>query len=424
MKKNSLLLPIFFGILLFNLSCNNPESGNEHNNPLDRLNWSERNYAVLNQMINDYGTGGKYYEEDKTPYIVLDWDQTCAHFDVEEAVMRYQLFNLQFKMTKALFRNILKDTINGVTQLSENFNKIKLTDLNSDLISGYGFLQDNYLGFHGKMTLDEIKTTPQYKDFIVKFLFLADGYFDTPGIGMDYVFLWELFLFTGFTVDEVKSMAKDAVSFELANNIGKQTLQSPPGLKTKAGTRSCSFHSGLRIYAEMQNLIATCRKHGINAYIVSASYQPVVEVFSGVGNFGYNFDPDHVIGMELEIGADGKIIPEYKKGWIKTVRHGKVEAIDKIIKSLPGKNHDPLFAAGDSDGDVEMLTKFPDMKLALIWNRVKGGAIGNLCKQAVDEMKRPDPRFILQGRNENTGMVIPGSETILLGITKSELLHQ
>jgi phosphoserine phosphatase len=290
-------------------------------------------------------------------------------------------------------------------------------------MAGYEFLQDNYLGFKGRMTLDEIKMTPMYQDFVVKFLYLAEGYFGTPGIGMDHVFLWELYMFTGFTTEEVKSLAREAISFELANRIGKQTLRCPADLKTKAGALTCSYNSGLRVFSEMQDLVSTCRRHGIDAYIVSASYKPVVEVFSGIGNFGYNFDADHVIGMELETDASGKIIAEYKKGWVKTVRQGKVEAIDRVIKALPGKNHDPLFAAGDSDGDIEMLTKFPGMKLALIWDRAKGGEIGRLCKQAVDEMDSPYPRFILQGRNENTGMAIPGSASILLGKTQPESLR-
>ena len=87
-------------------------------------------------------------------------------------------------------------------------------------------------------------------------------------------------------------------------------------------------------------------------------------------------------------------------------------------------NYDPLFAAGDSDGDYEMLSAFPGMKLSLIWNRVKGGDIGKLSKQAADQMNSPSPRFILQGRNENTGMAIPFSETILFGSSEARLLHE
>ncbi len=414
MKKRICFIPVFLGLLLFLLSCNAPKSGKTVCNPLDRLNWSERNYTLLNNMINDYGIGGKFYKEGETPYIVLDWDQTCAHFDVEEAVMRYQLFNLHFKMTNDQFQNILQDTINGITHLSEEYGNIRLADINADLKTDYKFLQDQYRGFHGTMSLDRIKTTPQYQDFIVKFLFLVDGYLGTPGMGMNQAYLWELYLFTGYTVDEVKNLAKEAISFELANQIGKQTLHSPAGLKTKSGNLSCSYNSGLRVFPEMQNLISTYRSHGIEAYIVSASYKPVVEVFSGIGTFGYNITPDHVIAMELEIGDDGKVKPEYKRDWVKTVKQGKVEAINRVIKTLPDKNHDPIFGAGDSDGDVEMLTKFPGMKLSLIWNRSKGGEIGKLCKQAVDEMESPGPRFILQGRNENTGIVVPGSESILL----------
>jgi hypothetical protein len=53
---------------------------------------------------------------------------------------------------------------------------------------------------------------------------------------------------------------------------------------------------------------------------------------------------------------------------------------------------------------------------------VKGGDIGKLCKQAVDESNLATPRYILQGRNENTGIVMPCSESILLGKAELQLL--
>lgn len=132
---------------------------------------------------------------------------------------------------------------------------------------------------------------------------------------------------------------------------------------------------------------------------------------------------DQVIGMELATDIDGKILPVYKSGWVKTFGQGKVEAIEQVIKTGLGKNWDPIFSAGDSDGDYEMLTSFPGMKLTLIWNRVKGGPIGTLCLQAVEQADSPNPRYILQGRNENTGTVIPSSSTILLGKTEPQLLY-
>jgi hypothetical protein len=48
---------------------------------LDKLNWSERNYSVLTQLIGDYRMGRKYYDDKKPPYAVLDWDQTLGNHD-------------------------------------------------------------------------------------------------------------------------------------------------------------------------------------------------------------------------------------------------------------------------------------------------------------------------------------------------------
>lgn len=421
MKTRSILCLALCFLLNLSVGCRRDE--NIVTGSLDRLNWSERNYTLLNRLVQDYGKYGQYYDADNPPYVVLDWDQTCAHFDVEEAVLRYQLFNLRFKITKEQFGGLLKDEINGVTRLPEDYQNIYFADINTDLRNEYNFLYDNYIGTGGSMTLEAIQLTPQYKDFVAKVPFLYDGYCATTGIGADYGYPWLLYLLAGFTTEEVKALAKEAIAFELGNQLSKQQLQSPEGYQSGAGMVSYSYKTGLRVFPEMQDLIAAFGEHGIEVFIVSASFKPVVETFSGIGNFGYNVAADHVIAMELATDASGKILPEYKAGWIKTQRQGKVDAINQVIKSGLGKNWDPLFAAGDSDGDYEMMTAFPDMKLSLIWNRVKGGDIGKLCRQAVDETESANPRHILQGRNENTGMVIPSSESILFGKTEPQLLY-
>ena len=403
-------------------SCNEGGKRLQTNDPLSRLNWSEKNFKVLNRMILDYGKGGKYYDKNKLPYAVFDWDQTCAHFDVEEALMRFQMFNLRYKMTKEQFRSLLKDDINGVTKLSAEFNNTRLADIDQDLFEDYSFIYDNFSGMGGKKNLEEMRQTTQYKDFTARLLFLFEGYASTPEIGDEEALVWVIYLFTGFTPSEVKAMAVEAVTFELASRIGLETLQSPAGFKTRSGMISSSHRTGLRVIPEIQDLFSALAKNGIDVFVVSASYKPVVEAFSGVGAFGYNLPSEHVIAMDLETGNDGKIIPLYKAGWVKTFKHGKVEAINQKIKSEPLRNCDPLLTAGDSEGDYAMFTEFPGTKLSLIWNRVKGGDLGKLCKRAVDELNEPTPRYILQGRNENTGLALPSSESILLGSTERQLL--
>ncbi len=406
-------------------SCQDDFSSNNYrqndSDKLERMNWSQKNFEVLNQFIDEYGIGGKYYSKQKPPYVVLDWDQTCVHLDTEEAVMRYQLTNFDFTLTKTQFKELLKDSINGVERLSSDYHNILLRDINEDLINDYNFLYDNYSGFGGKLTLDELKPTPQYKDFIVRVAFLYEGYCNTPGIEAEYGYPWVLYLFAGHTIDEIKTLTLKAIDFELANTLSKQEWNSPSDLQTKSGVVSYSYKSGLRIHAEMQNLIASLKARGIDVFIVSASYKPVVEVFSGIGNYGYNISADKIIAMELEINEQGIILPKYKTGWYQVQRQGKVDAINLAIKQKLRKNWDPVFSAGDSDGDYEMCTSFPCTKLTLILNRIKGGCIGKLCKQAVDEKDNPNPRFILQGRNENTGLFLPCSESILLGQTELKL---
>ena len=411
---------LVLSILIFSCAT---ASSSEKGTKLSKMNWSEKNYEVLNNLITDYGIGGKYYDESKPPYAVLDWDQTCAHFDVEEATMRYQLTNLRFKMTKEQFAGLLKDEINGVTKLSEDYNNIALKDINADLNADYDFLYDNYEGLAGKMKLEDIQKTPQYNDFIAKVAFLYDGYCETKGIEATYGYPWVLYLFAGHTEAEVKALANEAIQYELNNKLGKLKWQTPADYQTKAGAISYSYKTGLRVYPEMQNLIDAFQSNGIDIFIVSASYKPVVEVFSGIGNYGYNVPAERVVAMELAT-KDGVILPAYKEGWVQTQRMGKVEAIKIKIQDGLGKKYDPLFSACDSDGDYEMSTEFQGMKLTLIFNRVKGGDIGKISKKAVEEKDLASPRYILQGRNENIGMLIPQSETILLGKTEPQLLKK
>lgn len=419
--KNLILSIVSIGFLLMTAgSCNKDRM---IFNSLDRLNWSENNLGALNQLIGENGFGGLYYDQKTPPYVVLDWDQTCAYLDCEEALLRFQLTNLRFKITKSQFEGLLKDEINGVRQLSPDFQGVVLRDINTDLRNDFNFLSDNFSGMNGSMPLEKIRETPQYQDFIAKIPFLYEGYCSQTEIGADYGYPWLLYLLAGYTVGEVKILAAEAISFELANSLSKQSWQSPENFITKAGPVSYSFKTGLRVIPEMQNLISTFKSHGIDVFIVSASYKPVVETFSGIGNFGYNVPPENVIAMELQTTGDGVILPDYKEGWVKTQRQGKVEAIVKVIKQDLGKTWDPIFSAGDSDGDYQMSTAFPDMKMTLIWNRVKGGDIGKLCKQAVDEMNSAHPRYILQGRNENTGLARPFSESILFGKSLPQLIY-
>jgi hypothetical protein len=128
-------------------------------------------------------------------------------------------------------------------------------------------------------------------------------------------------------------------------------------------------------------------------------------------------DEDHVIGCELEVEG-GMLRPVYRKEWPLTYGKGKVEAIRRKL----GSRGDPILVAGDSDGDADMLVDFEGTRVSLILNRVKGGKIGSLSRRAASPEDEASGRYLLQGRNENTGLFLPRPETIPFGEREARLL--
>jgi hypothetical protein len=99
---------------------------------------------------------------------------------------------------------------------------------------------------------------------------------------------------------------------------------------------------------------------------------------------------------------------------------GKTEVIKRELVSKKG--YGPIFVAGDSDGDYDMLRDFSDTQLGLIVNRLKKGKIGELSKAAAESIAAGKPRFALQGRQESTGNWLPHEMCLKYGKTVATLL--
>ena len=85
----------------------------------------------------------------------------------------------------------------------------------------------------------------------------------------------------------------------------------------------------------------------------------------------------------------------------------------------------PLFIAGDSNGDWNMMVDFKGIKRILVVNRLKGGKkIGALSAEAAATIGKPNARVLLQGRNENTGLWMPTQYMLKLGRDTEALLEK
>lgn len=348
------------------------------------------------------------------PVAVYDWDNTCIYNDIMETMFRFQMFRLQYTMDKEAFNSIipeaagktLKDT--DVLKLSADYGNVVLADIAADLESDYAFLYDNYIGTK-VLTLDEITATPQYKDFCVKLPFLYDGLTDTPEIAAEYSYPWVCFLCAGMTKAEVQEMALAALNDALERKSEKITIKVDPEFETKANVTSYTYKAGIRLALGIVDMMSKQRAAGWKVWVITASFEPVIQAVAAIN--GYDVPADRVIGVRLKMNTSGKYIAELsdEPGYALTQRMGKAIVIRNFIKEAP------LFVAGDSDGDFEMMTQFPETKLIYLINRVKGGDIGSLYKEALPGQAKPGRVVLLQGRNENTGLWRPFMETIRLG---------
>lgn len=349
--------------------------------------WKPENREKLEKLIEK--------NKNKDNYVVFDWDYTSIYQDTQENLFRYQIDNLRFKMTPEEFKVAIRkdipkdDFANGYENTDGK--KINIDKIGADLDKDYEFIYKNYIK-EKKMTLEEIQKTEEFKDFRGKLAFLYEAIGGT--FSHDIAYPWVLYQFTGMTPDEVKILAKEANDFGIGNKLGKYTIESSDKLTGKAGKVVYTYKSGLRTQPETANLFHTFKDNGIEVYVVSASLEDVVEVFAADPSYGYNLSEDNVFGMRLEM-KDGKYITEYKKDYPQTQTVGKVQAIDRFIKSNH-KNKGPILVAGDSSGDYNMMTEYDSIEALLIMKR----------EGKLDELDN-DSRSIVQQRNSQTGLFAP-----------------
>ncbi|MBU8733526.1 haloacid dehalogenase-like hydrolase [Cytobacillus oceanisediminis] len=388
---------------------------------LDKGKWAPDTYKAVQNLIDRSGAGSPGYDPNRKPYVVFDWDHTSIMNDTEEALFLYQIDQLAFNMQPEEFYEVIKKNVpNG--PFSHEFknlqgDEVTLEEIAEDLKRDYEFLYSNYEGMNGKEQLETLHSTDQFIDFKAKMYFLYEAIGETHGIEIGYP--WVLYLFANMSTMEVQQLAEASNDYNLGAEMASVSLVSPESMSGRAGTVQVAYTTGLRLATEIANLMHTFMENGIDVYVISASMEEVVEVFSSNPKYGYNLPKENVFGMRLK-KKDGIIQAEYKDNWPITAREGKVEVIEQTISKARG-GYGPIFVAGDSSTDYEMLT-IKSLKLGLIINRLKTGDIGKLANTAAERMGKNNPKYVLQGRNENTGLWIPTEYTIKLGSNEEKLL--
>lgn len=191
---------------------------------------------------------------------------------------------------------------------------------------------------------------------------------------------WRARLFSGYSNEELSKLALDAMREGMANGVYRRDKNVP------------SEKRGFVILPEVIELLRALREAGIKTYVVSGSYSAVLKVATGK-ELGLDVDPDCVFGCDTGVEAGRKT--------------------DFIRKYLAPKHggKDPILVAGDSMGDYAMFTELKGVKKALVFARENKRDVDRPIRELIAAAPGPDGKYLVQGRDEPNGRLIPTHES-------------
>lgn len=391
---------------------------------LQALNWDKFNKAQLEKLIAQYGKDSPSYNPKKPPYAVFDFDNTTIFLDIQEAVLAYQVQNLAFGATPKQLNEAIRKNISN-KDFGESHNNaagkpVNIDKIAPDIIASYTWLYNNYEGLKGKKSLEEVKKSPHYMAFVTKLRYLYEAIGDTFDHATSYP--WVTYMMVGMNEAQVRDLTAKTMKWQMTQPVEKVTWTSPESLPGKAGVLKITWNNGAKLVPEMQNLYQTLRANGIDVWICSASFVDVIKEMASNPEFGYNNPADRVLAMELERDAKGKIQVAFREGYDQTQGPGKTKTINRFLVSKYG--YGPILIAGDSEGDQNMMQDFSDTKAVIIVNRLRSPStdIGKFSKIAVETYGQPNAKYLLQGRNDNTGLFVPSQKSFKFGSKEAKAL--
>lgn len=317
---------------------------------LEQGDWESGNYETLNAVIVGSGVLSGSYDPEAKPYAVFDFDNTTVTGDISLTLMAYQIENLRYYIEPEDFYSILTDGLPNLDSALVGFDGISARMLATDLQNDYAWLYENYIN-SSDSNLEAIHESKEYLDFRAKLWGLSLGLDNTYGYEISCP--WLLRLSEGMTEEQLQKLTREAALHDMESaRLYEETWTSPEA--GEAGVITVTLERGLGIRKELVNLYKSLANNGFDVYIISASPEPVVEALACSNSVGLNLDPANVYGLR----------------W----HEGKSETIRQELMPLHG-GKGPAIVAGDSNGDYNMLTDFPDMQLGIIFDLSRTGAI-------------------------------------------------
>lgn len=303
---------------------------------LPRDAWTDEVYEALVKTIS---------EAPEDSYAVFDFDNTTIINDISMTLMSYMVENLKFVFPKEAAFDYFTAFLPDIDCSLEGVGK-SARELAQTMSKDYQYLQKALEKGH---KLEKLQNSKQWKRLKANLFLLNDGIENT--FDYDTWCLWMPALFSGMTYGQLAELTRESVDYWMSR-------------------------SELILPQESLHLIQALRRRGIDVYICSASLEAIVEAMACEPKYGLNFPEDKVYGIRLK---DKEIVGgAFEEDYQQTFLEGKVACIKRFMSPQHG-GKDPILVAGDSNGDMAMLTTFPGA-LSLVYDCNRGGSIGEYIK--------------------------------------------
>jgi len=341
-------------------------------------NWFPENFALIMHQLQNRAADDP---DGLKQVAVFDFDNTCVFRDVGQAVFRYQLLHLRYRIAPDTLAELLP-TIGG------DLDGRPMTAITAALTDAYRQLWP--LIEAGAQ--EEARQRPEYRLFTALLLWFTDKARKDDRLGPRYVLPFMGKLLAGYLLPELRRFAAEVVTAAMTEPLIEETLtfEAPEPL----GRIASGYPLGLHAYPEMQTLMRQLQGRGIECYVVSASTEWLVEEAARL--LGFPVAADHIFGIRVRLDDLGLLTAQDPGSYPITFREGKAEIIRQYIDGSP------ILVAGDADTDFEMLT-MPEVAIRLLLNRNQTSLISSLYQ---------DPRILLQGLDLRTGLFRPFRESI------------
>ncbi|MFD0341905.1 haloacid dehalogenase-like hydrolase [Streptomyces sp. NPDC127117] len=320
--------------------------------------WYGSNQARIQRLIDRYGSCSPHHRDGRAaPVAVFDWDNTVIKNDVGDATMFWLLRNSRIRQpeqgdwrtTSRYLTDAAAESLRAACP--DGTGRDRTLPTATDTVCA-----DEILSVYSEATT----TSGQ------------DAFAGYDRRTMEPSYAWLAQLTHGWTAAQVRSFAAAARA---------ENLAAPVGATQRVGSTTDAT-GYVRYYDQQRDLIRALRRAGFDVWIVSASPQPVVDVWAR----GVDVAPGNVIGIRSTTergrytshlsacgtarpGADSQITYiDGKRCWINKEIFGVRGAAASRVQD-PARR--PVFAAGDSDTDVSMLRDATGLRLALNRNKAE-----------------------------------------------------